>query len=755
MADYTVSLKLDINKFMRGSDDVKKEIEKIEGVHDISFVSDAKPALDSIARIGLAITGINQGLQLVKSAFNYLNSIAIKPAADFEVIQTRLISLYGNVDKATEVFEYFKQVAATTPFDLLGIANAGAQLKAFGLDAEKTIKPITDLAAYMGVDVVEAANSVGRAFAGGAGAADILRERGILTLIRDFNGIDDLTKLTLPEFRNAMIKTFMDPASGIAGSTDRLSKTYVGAISNMKDALVNLSNAVGSTITPVLSDLARKITEGIEKLTPMIKDLVSMLVSVAIGAVSGYAIQLTIANKSTIALAFSSTTLLGVLKSLWVFLNTNAVFLLATAIGFLYNRIMKAKEITGEWKDVLWVFAFGMTKISHIIMNIIMAVGESILWLVQTVLNPTSELIKAIFDSIKLAISGDFEAAGTRITSGLLKGIKSGQKDINATLKATWKNIVDDPMYDALGEALYDKIGDKAVKKAIKGSTTSILPNITSSPSQTPMNSKQASLSGEFSIKELKESDITPGADKDESVLIDYEKLLQDQVDALIESELEKHSIRIDFNQMQYDLTTSAEQKRFDVINEYYTKNRDLLIEAGITEDEIETQRQLRLKKASDGYRELSQTLDNVQQSLENGLSSALNDMLINHETFSKSIKSAWKSIANSVIAEINKMIAKWLVFTAIKSIFNPLKGLVSGGSIGPDLPSSLPISSIDNSIGSLPFGDIVHELSMVTKELKEIKNNNIVVNVQTKFKGVEFYREVEKATNEYKRRFE
>ncbi len=753
MADYTVSLKLDINKFMRGSDDVKKEIEKIEGVHDISFVSDAKPALDSIARIGLAITGINQGLQLVKSAFNYLNSIAIKPAADFEIIQTRLISLYGNVDKATQVFEYFKQVAATTPFDLLGIANAGAQLKAFGLDAEKTIKPITDLAAFMGIDVVEAANSVGRAFAGGVGAADILRERGILTLIRDFNGINDLTKLTLPEFRNAMIKTFMDPASGIAGSTDRLSKTYVGAISNMKDALVNLSNAVGSTITPVLTDLARKITEGIEKLTPMVNDLVSMLVSVAIGAVAGYAIQLTIANKATLALAFSSTTLLGVLKSLWVFLNTNAVFLLATAIGFLVNRIMKAKEITGEWKDVLWVFAFGMTKISYIIMNVIMAVGESILWLVQTVLNPTSELIKAIFDSIKLAISGDFEAAGARITSGLLKGIKSGQKDINATLKATWKNIVDDPMYDALGEALYDKIGDKAAKKAIKGSTTSILPNKTTSPSQTTLITKPSSLNSEFSIKELKESDIVPKVNDPE--LIDWEKMRQDQFDALIESELEKHRIFIDFNQMQYDLTTSAEQKRFDVINEYYTKNRDLLIEAGITEDEIETQRQLRLKKASDGYRELSQTLDNVQQSLENGLSSALNDMLINHETFSKSIKSAWKSIANSVIAEINKMIAKWLVFTAIKSIFNPLKGLVSGGSIEPDLPSSLPISSIDNSIGSLPFGDIVHELSMVTKELKEIKNNNIVVNVQTKFKGVEFYREVEKATNEYKRRFE
>lgn len=56
------------------------------------------------------------------------------------------------------------------------------------------IKPTSDLAAFMGTTATEAAQALGRAFAGGAGAADILRERGILQLIRDTKGIEDLSK---------------------------------------------------------------------------------------------------------------------------------------------------------------------------------------------------------------------------------------------------------------------------------------------------------------------------------------------------------------------------------------------------------------------------------------------------------------------------------------------------------------------------------------------------------------------------------
>jgi hypothetical protein len=176
----------------------------------------------------------------------------VKAASGFEDVKTRLVGLTGSVEKAESAFKAFNQVAATTPFQLDDVVNAGAQLQAFGVDAEATLSATTDLAAFMGTTAVEAASSLGRAFAGGAGAADILRERGILQLIKDSQGIDDLTQLTLPEFRSALIKAMADPDGRISGSSARMSETFTGAVSNMKDAVTRFNAKVGAEMIPTL-----------------------------------------------------------------------------------------------------------------------------------------------------------------------------------------------------------------------------------------------------------------------------------------------------------------------------------------------------------------------------------------------------------------------------------------------------------------------------------------------------------------------
>jgi hypothetical protein len=231
----------------------------------------------SIAQLGLVINGVGQAFNVLKQAFNFV----VNPADQFEQLQIRLVNLYQDAEIANEVFGKFKEIAATTPFELTDVVNAGAQLKAFGLNAEETLKSVTDLAAFMGVNVVDASNAVGRAFAGGAGAADVLRERGVLELIKSFKGIEDLTKLTLPEFRKAMLETFQDSSAGIAGSTTRLSNSYTGAVSNMKDAFTNLKAELGNHILPLLKNGAnfagkffRSLTEtSLEKTIRELKEL--------------------------------------------------------------------------------------------------------------------------------------------------------------------------------------------------------------------------------------------------------------------------------------------------------------------------------------------------------------------------------------------------------------------------------------------------------------------------------------------------
>lgn len=213
-----------------------------------------------------SVGALRNNLLLVSFAFGAVTASMAKlisASTRFESIKTRLVGLTGSVENAEKAFANFNEVAATTPFSLEDVVNAGAQLKAFGADANALIKPITDLAAFMGTTAVEAANSFGRAFAGGAGAADILRERGILNIIKSSQGIEDLSKVTLPEFREALISAMQDPVVGIAGSTDRLSRTFEGATSNMMDSITRLSVATGNS----LKDFFRmdKVVEAIGK----------------------------------------------------------------------------------------------------------------------------------------------------------------------------------------------------------------------------------------------------------------------------------------------------------------------------------------------------------------------------------------------------------------------------------------------------------------------------------------------------------
>ena len=183
----------------------------------------------------------------------------ISAASGFQDVQTRLVGLTGSVAEAEKAFDTFNQIAATTPFQLQDVVNAGAQLEAFGVDSKATLSAVTDLAAFMGTTATEAASSLGRAFAGGAGAADILRERGILQLIKDSQGIEDLTKLTLPQFRQALLRAMVDPVAGIQGSSERLSKTFSGAVSNMNDAITRFAASIGEKLLPALTETAQSI----------------------------------------------------------------------------------------------------------------------------------------------------------------------------------------------------------------------------------------------------------------------------------------------------------------------------------------------------------------------------------------------------------------------------------------------------------------------------------------------------------------
>ncbi len=118
-------------------------------------------------QFGLVMNGVSGAISGAMMLYKATIGAVVDSAAEFEQLKLRLVSLYQDTDKAAAAFEKFRTIASNTPATLKGVVEAGASLKAFGLEAEDVLESVADLAAYMGLDIVEAAQAVGRAFAGG------------------------------------------------------------------------------------------------------------------------------------------------------------------------------------------------------------------------------------------------------------------------------------------------------------------------------------------------------------------------------------------------------------------------------------------------------------------------------------------------------------------------------------------------------------------------------------------------------------
>jgi Mg2+ and Co2+ transporter CorA len=342
----------DININLKGFETAHKRLNKTkEGMDRMrTSTSGLRRQVGALRNNMLLVSFAIGGVAVVINRF-------VQAASGFEDVKTRLVGLTGGVDKANEAFKRFNAVAATTPFQLQDVVNAGAQLEAFGVNSKATLSAVTDLAAFMGTTATEAANALGRAFAGGVGAADILRDKGIRQIIQDSQGIEDITKLTLPQFRVALIASLTDPDGRIAGSAERMSETFSGSVSNMRDALTRVSASVGEMLIPHLLEATKAVEDfarGFNK-KRMAEFATSLTIVAGIyGLVQVRAIAATIATvafqktlRRTIAglaLFFTASIMDQLLVGLGVFKDLNK------AVSDFEKELEKAKQ---EQKDYL------------------------------------------------------------------------------------------------------------------------------------------------------------------------------------------------------------------------------------------------------------------------------------------------------------------------------------------------------------------------------------------------------------------
>lgn len=216
----------------------------------------------------------------------------IKVRGDFQQLEVAFTTMLGSKEKADALMDQIVKTAATTPFDLQGVANGAKQLLAYGESAENvndTIVrlgniasglslPLNDLVYLYGTTMVQ-----GRLFTQdvrqfmGRGiplVQELSKELGKTT--DEINQMVTDGKIGFPEVQR-VIENLTNEGGMFYNLMEAQSKTLTGQISNLEDAWASMLNNIGKQSEGALSagiEFAATLVENYETILKILKTLV-------------------------------------------------------------------------------------------------------------------------------------------------------------------------------------------------------------------------------------------------------------------------------------------------------------------------------------------------------------------------------------------------------------------------------------------------------------------------------------------------
>jgi hypothetical protein len=229
MADIKMALGLDSKGFERG-------------------LASAGRSLGSFAaKVGVAV-GATAGL-----------SKAIQAGRTVEDLRVRLDFLAGSAENGARTLEMATKAAQDMPFALedisAGLSSIVPISDTFGA-LETNLQAVADVAAISGLSFEQTAQQFQRAFAGGAGAADLFRDRGILAMAGFESGVSYSVEQTQ--------KKLLEFAAANEGAADALNQTLTGALSQVEDRLFKVNAAFGAAFNPQLTALLTAVIDAFD-----------------------------------------------------------------------------------------------------------------------------------------------------------------------------------------------------------------------------------------------------------------------------------------------------------------------------------------------------------------------------------------------------------------------------------------------------------------------------------------------------------
>lgn len=157
----------------------------------------------------------------------------VQAGAQMETFETRLSTLMGSSDAARERLTELYDFAAQTPFELDQVVAAEVTLRGFGAAADEVMPGLIDFAATTGAELSQSAIDIGKAWNQGATGLESDTAKILRKQIELRTGVD-ATTMSIEDFRAALLDTL---GTGMfEGGAARLSRTFSGMVSNLKDS---------------------------------------------------------------------------------------------------------------------------------------------------------------------------------------------------------------------------------------------------------------------------------------------------------------------------------------------------------------------------------------------------------------------------------------------------------------------------------------------------------------------------------------
>lgn len=283
----TVAIEIELlDRISGGLDRVNKKLDALKEHSD-----KAKKGLSGLENMSDRLKQSLMGLGLAFSMKGLVAEVA-NVRGQFQKLEVAFNTMLGSADKADALMAQLVRTAATTPFDLEGVAQGAKQLLAYGMEAEnvnETLTRLGDIAAGLSMPLNDLVYLYGTTMAQGRLYTQDLNQftgRGI-PMIEELakvfgvaeSKVKDLVeagRVGFPEVQK-VIENLTGEGSKFGGLMEEQSKTISGQISNIEDAIASMFNDMGKQSEGVINTTLSGVTYMVEHYEQMGRVLMGLV----------------------------------------------------------------------------------------------------------------------------------------------------------------------------------------------------------------------------------------------------------------------------------------------------------------------------------------------------------------------------------------------------------------------------------------------------------------------------------------------